>query len=54
MFRYYTAIIFLSIVAMFAVQLGINGSHTLTKSRKKLCYMRHSNVYPVCLVLSIM
>lgn len=36
MFRYYTAIIFLSIVAMFVVQLGINGSHTLTKSRKKL------------------
>lgn len=36
MLRYYTAIIFLSIFAMIVIQLGINESHTLTESRKKL------------------
>lgn len=39
MLHYYTAIIFLSIAAMFVVQLSINESHTLTQSRKRLFHM---------------
>lgn len=41
---YYTALIFLSIMAMIVIQLGINESHSLTQGRKKLFHILFTTI----------
>lgn len=44
MLRYYTAIIFISIVAMFIIQVSIGKSWTLTKSKKWIFHLLFFNI----------
>ncbi len=44
MLRYYTVIIFISIISMLIIQISISKSGTLTRSKKKLFHILFSTI----------